>query len=135
MRRLDAYESALSVLSRAEDQDLDNEFIQGGVIDKFSLQFELGWKLLKDLLRYEGVARAATGSPRDILKAAYRYFAFFDEQVWLRMLADQNTTLHVYDANEARRLVSVVVSEYVPAFKDLDQAIRDKYGSVLEEIA
>ena len=43
MRRLDAYESALSVLSRAEDQDLDNEFIQGGVIDKFSLQFELGW--------------------------------------------------------------------------------------------
>ena len=40
-------------LLRAPDQDLENEFVQGGVIDKLSLQFELGWKLLKALHAYE----------------------------------------------------------------------------------
>lgn len=39
--------------SASPDQDLENEFVQGGVIDKFSLQFELGWKLLRALLAYE----------------------------------------------------------------------------------
>ena len=72
MKKFDNYKRNLSVLSRAGEQDLSNEFIIGGIIDKFSLQFELGWKVLKELLRYEGVAIAATGSPREILKAAYR---------------------------------------------------------------
>ena len=72
MKKFDNYKSNLAVLSHAGEQDLSNEFIIGGIIDKFSLQFELGWKVLKELLRYEGVAIAATGSPREILKAAYR---------------------------------------------------------------
>ena len=71
MRRFNQYEKALSVLARANEQDLRNEFVQSGVVDKFSLQFELGWKLLKGLLSYEGDATATTGSPRDILKAAF----------------------------------------------------------------
>lgn len=135
MRRFDAYESALLVLRRAKEQDLANEFIQAGVIDKFSLQFELGWKLLKDLLRYEGVASAATGSPREILKAAYRYFTFIDDQIWLRMLTDRNTMAHIYDSGAARRLVTTIIEEYIPAFTDLGRSIRERYGSELERIA
>ena len=135
MRRFDAYESALLVLRRAKEQDLANEFIQAGVIDKFSLQFELGWKLLKDLLRYEGVASAATDSPREILKAAYRYFTFIDDQIWLRMLTDRNTMAHIYDSGAARRLVTTIIEEYIPAFDDLGRSICDRYGSELERIA
>ena len=71
MKKFVNYKSNLAVLSRAGEQDLTNEFIIGGIIVKFSLQFELGRKVLKELLRYEGVAVAATGSPREILKAAY----------------------------------------------------------------
>lgn len=70
MKRYENYVSALNTLSTASEQDLENEFVQSGVIDKFSLQFELGWKLLKDLLAYEGDRSAATGSPRDIITAA-----------------------------------------------------------------
>ena len=61
MKKFVNYKSNLAVLSRAGEQDLTNEFIIGGIIVKFSLQFELGWKVLKELLRYEGVAVAATG--------------------------------------------------------------------------
>lgn len=70
MRKFENYDASLRVLREAPSQDLSNEFVLGGVIDKFSLQFELGWKLLKALLAYEGSSVAATGSPRDILQGS-----------------------------------------------------------------
>ena len=79
----------LDVLKHADEQELDNEFVIGGIKDKFCLQFELSWKLLKELLTYEGRAEAATGS-REIIKAAYTVYDFMDETVWLDMLRSQH---------------------------------------------
>ena len=98
MKKFDNYSSALEILRRSKDQDLENEFVQGGIIAKFSLQFELGWKLLKELMKYEGDRVAATGSPREIIKAAYAYYDWMDEEIWLHMLRDRNDTAHIYDA-------------------------------------
>lgn len=42
--------SHLRVLERADQEKLDNEFIISGIIDKFSIQFELGWKILKEYI-------------------------------------------------------------------------------------
>lgn len=135
MRRFDAYVSALSVLSHAHEQDLSNDFIVSGIIDKFALQFELGWKTLKDLLRYEGIAEASSGSPREILKAAYHVFDFMDEDVWLEMLRERNDIMHVYDADEAQRLVQRIINPYIPTFEILKSAIINRYGSELDGIA
>lgn len=135
MRRFDAYQSALSVLATASEQDLTNEFIQSGIVDKFSLQFDLGWKMLKDLLRYEGDADAATGSPRAILKAAYRYFDFIDEDAWLGMLRDRNSIMHVYDSEELQRLLARILNQYIPVFQQLGASVLARYGSELDTIA
>lgn len=35
MKRFSNYVSALDVLAKAGNQDLENEFIQGGIINKF----------------------------------------------------------------------------------------------------
>ena len=71
MKKFDNFKSNLSVLSMAHKEDLENEFIISGIIDKFFIQFELAWKVLKELLRYEGSSVANTGSPREIIKAAF----------------------------------------------------------------
>ena len=92
MKKFDQYVSHLRILSRAFDEDLTNDFIVSGIIDKYYIQFELGWKVLKELLRYEGANQAATGSPREIIKTAYAYYDFIDESVWLGMLRDRNDT-------------------------------------------
>lgn len=134
MRRFDAYSSALAVLSCAPEQDLTNEFVLSGIVDKFSLQFELGWKLLKDLLRHEGVASAATGSPRDILKSSCRYFAFVDEEAWLCMLRDRNTRAHMYDSSEMQRLVGRILDAYIQEFQHLRDSVLARYGEELASI-
>ncbi len=64
MKKFEHFKSNLKVLVTAEKEDLSNEFIIGGIIDKFFVQFELGWKVLKELLSYEGQAVSATCSPR-----------------------------------------------------------------------
>ena len=119
MSKYENYRSNLKVLRRSPEQDLDNEFIQSGIIDKFAMQFELSWKLLRKALEYEGRLDAATGSPRGIIKAAYDAYDFIDEGIWLRMLDDRNAAEHVYDAMLARRLADDIIGSYIATFDDL----------------
>lgn len=125
MKKFDNYSSALETLKQAKDQDLENEFVQGGVISKFSLQFELGWKLMKELLKYEGDKTAATGSPREIIKAAYAYYDWMDEEIWLQMLRDRN------DAALAERLVATIIDRYIPEFERMDSNVAARYADIL----
>ena len=135
MKRLDNYLSALDTLREAPTQDLENEFVVGGIINKFFLQFELGWKLLKALLAYEGAPVVASGSPRDIIKAAYRYFDFIDEAQWLQMLRDRNDTTHIYNEQLAIALVDKVIKDYLPEFEHMGRSIQARYGEELDSIA
>lgn len=124
----------MNVLRRSREQDIDNEFIVSGIVGKFSLQFELAWKVLKELLRYEG-AGGETGSPRDILKAAYQYFDFIDEDVWLSMLRDRNDAGRIDDGTSARALASRIIDEHIPEFERLQAAVEARWGAALGEMS
>lgn len=128
MKKFDQYVSHLRILSRAFDEDLTNDFIVSGIIDKYYIQFELGWKVLKELLRYEGANQAETGSPREIIKTAYAYYDFIDESVWLGMLRDRNDTTHIYNEEAARQLVSKVLDSYIHEFQVLEMKIKERYS-------
>jgi len=134
MKKFENFVSNLDVLSRAEKEDLSNEFIVSGVIDKFFVQFELGWKVLKELLRYEGKAIANTGSPREIIKGAYEIYDFLDEKIWLSMLKARNDMSHLYDGEAARLMVQDILDCYIPEFSRLRDEIVRLYGEQLDHI-
>ena len=132
MKKFDNYKSNLAVLSQAHNEDLDNEFIISGIIDKFFIQFELAWKVLKELLRYEGNSIANTGSPREIIKASYAVYEFIDEKIWLSMLKERNDMTHIYDGNKAKELVAKIIGEYIPAFCCMQKEIENRYQGILD---
>ncbi len=134
MKKFENYVSNLSVLSKADKEDLSNEFIVSGIIDKFFLQFELGWKVLKELMKYEGKSVANTGSPREIIKAAFAVYEFIDEDAWLSMLKSRNDMTHIYDGEAAQRLIQVILNTYIPAFEKLKQGVLDCYQGDLEDL-
>ena len=134
MKKFENYSLNLNVLSKAEKEDLENEFIISGIIDKFFIQFELGWKVLKDLMRYEGRSIANTGSPREIIKAAYSVYDFIEEDVWLSMLRARNDMTHIYDKNAAKETVNKILNEYIPAFIKLKDGIEEYYGENIYKI-
>lgn len=134
MKKFENYVSHLRVLRRADKESLNNEFIISGIIDKFSIQFELGWKTLKELLAYEGSRASETSSPRSIIKEAYRIYPFFDGDIWLSMLKDRNDMAHIYDENAAKNLVKRILEEYIPQFIKLEEEIMARYGDILKTI-
>ena len=121
-----------AILSKAQNEDLENEFIISGIIDKFSIQFELGWKVLKELLRYEGNSIANTGSPREIIKAAYSVYEFIDEEIWISMLRERNNMTHIYDGEAAKELVESIIKKYIPMFCTMKREIENKYQDILD---
>ena len=132
MKKFDNYKSNLVVLSQAHNEDLENEFIISGIIDKFFIQFELAWKVLKELLRYEGNSIANTGSPREIIKASYAIYEFIDEKLWFSMLKERNDMTHIYDGNEAKKLVEKIINDYIPAFCLMKEEIENRYQGILD---
>lgn len=105
---------------------LQNEFIISGIIDKFFIQFELGWKVLKELLTYEGNAKEQTGSLREIIKASFYCFDFMDEETWLSMLKDRNDCTHIYNKDLAKELVQNILERYIPEFQKMDAVVANK---------
>lgn len=132
MKKFENYKSNLRVLSKAKEENLENEFIISGIIDKFFIQFELSWKVMKELLRYEGNSSANTGSPREIIKAAYATYDFIDEGIWLSMLKERNNMTHIYDGNEAKRLVTKIIEEYIPTFVIVQKEIEERYQEIID---
>ena len=134
MKKYDNFSSNLKVLANASAQDLSNEFIIGGIIDKFFVQFELTWKLFKELLKYEGNPIGAAGSPRAVIKEAYKCYDFVDEDIWLDMLKDRNDLAHRYDGGKASELVQIIIEQYIPEFQKVQKALQSVYGEELQKI-
>ena len=133
MKKYDNFHSHLGILKKAHKEDLNNEFIISGIIDKFFIQFELGWKVLKELLKYEGNSHGLSGSPREIIKNAYYCFDFIDEEIWLKMLRDRNDCTHIYSHQMANELVGKIIHIYVPEFDKVDKAIYTHYGNIIND--
>jgi nucleotidyltransferase substrate binding protein (TIGR01987 family) len=131
MRKFDNFHNHLEVLNRAHLQDLENEFVISGIIDKFYIQFELGWKVLKELLNYEGDSKANSGSPREIIKQSYYCFDFLNEEIWLEMLRDRNDCTHNYNKDMARVLMQKIIDVYIPEFNRIDLEIGIQYSDIL----
>lgn len=134
MKSFEYYQKNLAVLRRSDKQDLSNEFILSGISRIFAIQFELAWKILKELLAYEGVEVARTGSPREIIKQAYQYYPCIQEDVWLDMLSQRNNMAHIYDGNAANALAQEIIDRFIPAFTELEHSICIRYESILETL-
>ena len=134
MEKFEIFSSNLEVLKKAKYEDLDNEFIISGIIDKFFIQFELSWKVLKELLRYEGKSIANPGSPREIIKASYAIYDYLDEKIWLEMLRARNDMTHIYNGEAAKQMVSLILERYIPAFAVMEERFRKDYGEILKDL-
>ena len=134
MKKFENFVANLEVLQRAKDEDLTNEFIISGIIDKFFLQFELSWKVLKELLSYEGRSVAKSGSPREILKAAYATYDYIDEDIWLEMLSARNDMTHIYNGEATRQMVKVILEKYIPVFVEMRERIEKDYGKIVSDL-
>ncbi len=124
MKKYEAFASCLKVLEQADqDEASRSEIYRMGIIGQFNLTFELSWKALKEILTLYGIAEAATGSPREIFKAAYALGWLKNENVWLDMLKKRNIAIHVYDEKRALTVTTLIFTEYLAALQELREEL------------
>jgi len=118
VERFNDFKNALQRLEEGINFEPSNEIIVDGVIQRFEFTFELAWKLLKDILEYEGIE---VKSPRSAIKEGYKAGLVSDGEAWIDMMIDRNKTSHVYEEKEAKAIYKKIKDAYIGLFKELKE--------------
>lgn len=105
-------------------KDINNiEYLQDAAIQRFEFVIELYWKVLKKFLAYEKINST---TPRDVLSQSFKFNLINDEKVWLRMLDDRNSTSHVYNQEDAKKIFDKI-KLYYPVIESNYKKLQEKY--------
>ena len=108
-RRFKSFCNSLDALAEARQRDLSDSFVLSGTSAKFSITFDLSWKVMKDILvQYYSITGFVTGSPRE---------------VWMDMLKVRNELAHDYDCEVVRTHCNTIVEKYIDLFYDFKNTI------------
>lgn len=98
-----------------------------GLVALYQVCFEQAWKAMKEILEQHGYEESATGSPRMVLKLAYRAGMISDEGAWLAALADRNNVTHAYNEALALEIVRRVRDTYLNMFQTLKATLEQDW--------
>lgn len=127
MKRYDNFCGSLEVLKKSDrKKTAEDEIYRTGVIGQFNLTFELAWKLLQEVLRAHSVAEAQSGSPREIIKLGFKVNFIDNEQDWLIMQRDRNSSVHIYNEKDINEILGHIFDIYIPLFSKFKEKMADK---------
>ncbi len=112
-QRLESLGRALVPLKEACEQNLLSDLEQAGLVKNFEICFELSWKVLKDLLYFEGHDEK---SPRSAFRTSFdvEYISESDCEVLLDVLDKRNLLNHTYNKEAALQAEDLVRGTYFP---------------------
>lgn len=123
-RRFMSFCNSLDALAEARQRDLSDSFVLSGTSAKFSITFDLSWKVMKDILvQYYAITGFVTGSPREVLREAYKANLISDD-AWMEMLKVRNELSHDYDCEIVKEHCNTIVEKYIDLFYDFKKAVK-----------
>ena len=99
-------------------QNIRNDTVRDGMIQRFEFTFELGWKALKEYMLDAGMQNTLQ-FPKQVLREAYAAALIYYEAVWLDMLNARNQTSHIYDDHTAAVIAAKIQNAYLPELQKL----------------
>ena len=98
-----------------------------GMVGLYEICFEQAWKAMKEILTYHGYAEGATGSPRTVLKTAYKAGMIADEELWLSALTSRNNVAHAYNEAVALDIIHQTKESFYDLFGKLKNGIEENW--------
>lgn len=123
------YENFCSSLENMKDiykyeEPYDNVVLTG-LVGLYEIAFEQSWKMMKEILENHGYEEGATGSPKIILKTAYKAGMIKNEELWLKALQARNNVTHSYNQKIALGIVSEAKNEFYKMFSELKEEVEN----------
>lgn len=94
------------------------DIVIDGVLHRFEFTFELSWKTIKDYLEFLGVVDSI-GSPREIIKVAFKHGIIENGDVWIAMMLARNSLSHIYDEQTSRAIYNDITNIYIALFENI----------------
>jgi nucleotidyltransferase substrate binding protein (TIGR01987 family) len=123
-QRLENFRLAMRELEDACAKTRYTKLERAGLIQTFEFTFELAWKVLKDLLFYQGFD---VKTPRDTLRQAFEA-GLLDEndtEALLDALGKRNLLAHTY-RELAREAETLIKQRYWPALRHLLDRLEER---------
>lgn len=125
------YENFKAALTNLKDiysyQEPYGNVETAGMVGLYEICFEQSWKAMKEILENQGYFEGATGSPRAILKTAYKAGMIEDEELWLDALISRNNVTHAYNEAIAIDIINRTKEKYYDMFLSLLQTIEQNW--------
>ena len=123
IRRFESFKNSLDSLAEARQRDLSDSFVLSGTSAKFSITFDLAWKVMKDILiQYYAITGFVTGSPREVLKQSFRANLITGDD-WIEMLKVKNQLAHDYDGVIVKEHCQTIIHEYIDKLYDFKTVV------------
>ncbi|HEY5585316.1 MAG TPA: nucleotidyltransferase substrate binding protein [Ruminiclostridium sp.] len=122
-QKYENYKNAFDRLSKGIVKfDKINDLQRDGLIQRFEFTFELAWKTIKAIFEDEGLI--GLNSPKTILREALSAGLIEDDELWLLMLNDRNSTSHIYSEELAIEICNNITTKHITAFGELIKQIQ-----------
>ena len=123
MKRFHSFQQSLYSLEEAKRRDMKDSFVLSGTAAKFSITFELVWKIMKDILIQRcAIINFVTSSPKEVLKQAFQAELITDQK-WMEMLKVRNELSHDYDGMVIKEYCKVITDVYIDIFFQFERAV------------
>ncbi|AHF08044.1 nucleotidyltransferase substrate binding protein [Desulfitobacterium metallireducens] len=124
-QKFNNFQNALARLNEGiAKYDESDELAGDGLIQRFEFTFELAWKTLKIVFEDEGLT--GLNSPKTVLREAFAADLIQDEELWLAMLSDRNSTVHIYSQQLAKDICHNIQEKYIFALTELLKRINTR---------
>lgn len=128
IRRFEAFQNSLDSLAEARERDLSDSFVLSGTSAKFSMTFDLAWKVMKDILvQYYAITGFVTGSPREVLKQSFQAKLITGDE-WIDMLKIRNQLAHDYDGVIVKEHCQTIIHLYIDKLYDFKTVVEELLG-------
>ena len=122
-KRFESFQNSLHSLQEARVRDLTDSFVLSGTSAKFSITFDLSWKVMKDILvQYYAITGFVTGSPREVLREAFQANMIQGDE-WMEMLGIRNQLAHDYDGVIVKEHCQSIVQIYISKFEQFEEYV------------
>ena len=124
-KRFESFCNSLKALTEARERDFSDSFVISGTGAKFSITFDLAWKVMKDILiQHYAIIGFVTGSPRDVLREAFKANLICDDG-WMEMLKVRNELTHDYDDAVVKAHCEMIIGKYIDLFYEFEKIVKE----------
>lgn len=111
-------------LEQSKAEEVLEEIIKEGLIQRFEYTYEMAWNVMKDYALYQG--NSEIGGSRDSIRYAFTLNLISDGDMWMDMIKSRIKTSHTYNEETAQEIYMKILNEYYPAFIDFQRVMEGK---------